>query len=290
MTEYIEYFTNEKIIKFGNFGVDRIKLKGLLINGKKEGQWIEGYINEFYEYVYKEINYINNELNGPYKIFNDQSNIIEEGNYNSNKLNGRFIRYFYANNTYSDVNKVEKGKYIQKECIYINGKINGLCKEYDLFGLRKEINYINSIKNGKYRDYDEYGIISEECTYVNDLKEGESLRYIDTDIVDYKFIYKNGKIINKIEYEYIRNFNEYILVKENYYNYVNNNLSKKSFNNLFDYEILNTKIYNTDKTIIEEINYKDDKIINHTFYADDGNILEKIIYEDCKIISHTFYN
>jgi antitoxin component YwqK of YwqJK toxin-antitoxin module len=79
-----EYYNNNKIIKF----------KGLKVNGKKEGDWIEGiligYNENGYYYYYKKINYINNIKNGEYKEYYRNNILKAKGNYINDKLEGEY--------------------------------------------------------------------------------------------------------------------------------------------------------------------------------------------------------
>jgi antitoxin component YwqK of YwqJK toxin-antitoxin module len=66
MTEFVEvYFTEEELKKlYINSDKKLLKEKGYKLNGKKEGEWIEGYFDDWDKYFYKKINYINNIKQG----------------------------------------------------------------------------------------------------------------------------------------------------------------------------------------------------------------------------------
>jgi antitoxin component YwqK of YwqJK toxin-antitoxin module len=95
MCEYIEeYFTEKEIPElfietYSKYKINKLcKSKGLLVNGKKEGKWIEGYFNKNY-YYYKEINYFDNIKHGECKKYYKNGDIYSKCNYFNGKKEGK---------------------------------------------------------------------------------------------------------------------------------------------------------------------------------------------------------
>ena len=61
-----------------------------------------------------------------------------------------------------------KGKYYNFSGEYVDGKINGNVKEYDIYGpLIFDGQYVNGERNGKGKEYNEYGLILFDGEYLN---------------------------------------------------------------------------------------------------------------------------
>jgi antitoxin component YwqK of YwqJK toxin-antitoxin module len=97
MSEYIEeYFTENELKKYyKNKDTKFIKEKGLLVNGKKEGNWIEGYFNDDNIYFYKDINYIDNIKEGKSKEYYYDGKIRIESCYHNDLLEGDYTSFFF---------------------------------------------------------------------------------------------------------------------------------------------------------------------------------------------------
>ena len=186
MTEYIEKYFIEEELSYNYKSKKLIKLKGLLVNDKKEGEWIIGEIKKYYNflknldygYFYDKVYYVDNKLNGPYIKYNEYSEIIEKGNFKDDLKNGIItnIDLDCINKTIFK-NGIEHGIYISHE-IDTNFII-----EYGNFNYGK--------LNGKYKMYDNYGNISGIFNYINNKKEGKQICYFTKE----NTIYINDKII-----------------------------------------------------------------------------------------------
>jgi antitoxin component YwqK of YwqJK toxin-antitoxin module len=199
MTEYIEkYYDNNK---------QHIEYKGLLVNGKKEGEWIEGYFlkqksflsqninNRDYLflngnfYYYSKINYINNKINGILQVYTDDDKLEHEYTYSNGIKNGPYKIYYsfiLATDLYLNMNYIGN---IMEEGEYVNGEKNGINKIYYKNGLLKEqCTFIKDEIQGPYKIYTYNGELYEESEYKYGLKNGP-----------YK-LYRNGKIFREGEY------------------------------------------------------------------------------------------
>jgi antitoxin component YwqK of YwqJK toxin-antitoxin module len=142
MIKYIEeYYLEEKLPNYyKNENQKLIKFRGTMVNGKKEGIWIEGYFKNN-EYYYNKINYIDNIKQGECIEYYDNGNIKEKCNYKNNKLEGECTEYWENGNIY-------------KEYYYLNNLIEGEYKiYYDNCDIQRKYNYLNGLKNGKYIFY-----------------------------------------------------------------------------------------------------------------------------------------
>jgi hypothetical protein len=230
MTNYIEkYFTKEELPSeyseyYDNTNNKFLKIKGLIINEKKEGEWIVCKFKKInyqgrrknYVYFYKKINYINNIKEGECLIYilphytpNNFNEYIlyKQCHYKNNKLDGNYIEYnitpsytFFINNNF-----------IKEKGLMINGKREGewiRCFMYFHFynyGIENiyiniyKINYINNLKEGK-------------CELYNNLLRNYNVD-VDVDVnmniknyeVNKTFFFKDNKEINGNNIYYISN-------------------------------------------------------------------------------------
>ena len=65
----------------------------------------------------------------------------------------------------------------------MNGKLNGIFKEYKYGKPLSELNWMNGEKNGILRIWDKEGRLIEEISYVDDLRDGPSTRYYDKGVL-----------------------------------------------------------------------------------------------------------
>ena len=134
------------------------------------------------------------------------------------------------------------------ECEYLNGKKNGIYKEYDNNGtLIIECEYLNGKKNGKYKTYNERGNLILDAEYSNDklmnifnydkinwmingLHDGNGfikeknqegkisfeIEYVNGNIRKIRHYYDNGKL--KVEEEHLNEGIKFNKIKEYYKN------------------------------------------------------------------------
>ena len=131
--------------------------KYFINNNKREGEFIEYYMNNTIRSTY---NYINGKIHGTYIMyFYDDNDDVDvdvdvdnnvDGNVNNNcgacgKNTGIFLRCNVIHGNISGLyTEFYSNGNICKEKNYINGKLDGVCKEYDRNGnIHKVTNYIN---------------------------------------------------------------------------------------------------------------------------------------------------
>ena len=216
-------------------------LKVNVINNKKEGPYERygyGDIKRFYE----EGSYKNGELDGVYKIYDKNGEIIEKGNYKNGKLEGVLKQYnggrLYKEETYKngELNGVykysEDGKIIEKvyterdleefddddllEGVVVEKeKLDVEYKIYDDFGeITEEVIYNSGKLEGVYRSYDKYGELEKEVTYKGVLKEGLYKIYEMSELVE-EGTYKNGMKNRTILYKLNGRINKIIIYRNN---------------------------------------------------------------------------
>ena len=113
---------------------------------------------EFGEHHKVRYNMVNGKIEGKFELFVD--NILHEViEYVNGDRHGKYIKYC-DNKQYSS--------FIKYECNYVNGKLEGECKEYSEEGkLMKKYNFANGNINGIYINYYEDGTIKDIHNYVN---------------------------------------------------------------------------------------------------------------------------
>jgi antitoxin component YwqK of YwqJK toxin-antitoxin module len=184
---------------------NKVEAKNLMVNGKKEGKWIE-YIDVFGNStsILKEAYYYNLTIykeDKPYGVSRQYSY----------KVNCLLNSYPYKDGV---VNGIVKFYY---ECVglhwevpFKNGKENGLAKEYNEKGkLITEVNYINGIKNGESKSYYYSGELRSKDIYIDKKREKWHESY-----------YKNGNIEYKdsADFEDSSEYPKYDVQKEYYEN------------------------------------------------------------------------
>ncbi len=98
MSYYIEeYYLEENLPNYyKNKNKKLIKLKGIINNGKKEGEFIEGYFCKAGFHYYEKVNYFDNKKQGFAILYETNTNsIIGKYNYKDDKLNGLYEFYNY---------------------------------------------------------------------------------------------------------------------------------------------------------------------------------------------------
>ncbi len=193
-----------------------------IINGKKEGKWIEYYDNgniETIEY------YKNDKLDGEYRKYYPNGQIQRIEHFKNNSLNGKVISYYENGNKkreYTYKNNLLDGKFIKyyedgtisSIQNYKNNKLNGKSIVYYSNGNINEITYYKDGKrNGGYIEYYSNGIIAVKSYYKDDNLDGKFMEYYENGNIEIEQNYKNGKF-DGWYIRYDRNGN---IVRKEYY-------------------------------------------------------------------------
>jgi antitoxin component YwqK of YwqJK toxin-antitoxin module len=172
---------------------NKAEAKNLIVNGKKEGKWIEYYTEGDFAIDRKDSNgatnyrlvvyqngkvigvgreyYISGVLMGETPLSDGVPNGISRGYYPNGKLKGEAP---YTNGKINGVvkNYYENGK-LRSESVFIDDKENGVEKTYDESGeIESEIPYTMGKKNGVMKEYDASGKHWCETPYMNDTING----------------------------------------------------------------------------------------------------------------------
>ena len=166
----------------------------------KDYAYIPKYLKNYDKYlltlIKKDVNIVkyipkkfrnNNFLNNIVKLYGNK--IIINNNFNLKIINNYIIGQKYDNNN----NLIFEGE-------FYNNNFNGRCKKYNNNNLIFDGRYKNNYKNGLGTEYDNNGIISFYGEYKNNLKNGKGIEYENGNIIYdgyYKNNLKNGKGIVK---------------------------------------------------------------------------------------------
>ena len=147
-----------------------IKAEGTLKNGYKSGLW-------YYYYPSGKLsskeNYIENQLDGQIKYFDDQENLIAIEKWSKGLQQDSSI-YFYPDG------QIEKGG------IFANGMYKGKWLFYYNNGnLKRAGSYSNGLPAGSWTFYNEKGILVQEGYFEYGLEEGEWKFYGDNGDLEY---------------------------------------------------------------------------------------------------------
>ncbi|WP_136667411.1 tetratricopeptide repeat protein [Flavobacterium sp. H122] len=166
-TNYFNGKKNGEEIYYGNNGEELITLNyenGMLISYKKqtENEVLTDKGNAVITANYKngkpalEINYKNGELNGTYKFYAENGNLLINSEYNEGDLTKRAMNYMNGK-PYFIENLKDNDYEGVTTYFYPNGKV------------KIEANYSNDELNGMYKEYDESGKVIVEKKYEDDI-------------------------------------------------------------------------------------------------------------------------
>jgi antitoxin component YwqK of YwqJK toxin-antitoxin module len=152
---------------------DKAEAKNLMVNGLKEGKWIE-YLDEIQNIVKTERNsmyyrltiYKKGKQNGIVRVYLFNGKLFCETTFTSGKRNG-------IQRQYNDVG-------LLSETSFSDDKMNGVQKWFYNEGeLEGEVHYFNNIQNGTEKHYYKNGNLKSETIYTNGVK-GISKKFDET--------------------------------------------------------------------------------------------------------------
>lgn len=233
-------------------------LIGPVVNKKKEGSFI---LLDTDGNKTGDLNYKNDELNGPQKYFDEKGNLKQEKTYLNGKVDGLRKSYYENGNIeYEENYKEDKldglltnyypngGK--QCELMFVNDERDGPLNCYYADGSKKSsVNYTNGKQNGEFAFYNELGDITAKGTYKNDELSGDYFQYFDGKKIKEECFYENDKVKNS----YKTYYNNGALKTETFY--VNGKISRK-VENFITGKISQESFYN-DKEELETIDLYD---------------------------------
>ncbi len=110
--------------------------------------------------------YVDDILEGAYKIYDDDDILLERGNYVADKKHGICEKYLPNGIMYEKVT-------------YIAGKKEGICKKYRRDGsLEEEITYVEDKRHGPQIKHHPSGNQVEEIFWNEDVRDGPSRKYV----------------------------------------------------------------------------------------------------------------
>jgi antitoxin component YwqK of YwqJK toxin-antitoxin module len=138
--------------------------------------------------LYKELFYVNNRLQGIFKTYHENGQLMEMGLYKNDKEYGEYKKYD------------EHGRFVS-EWDYVKGKLHGQCRNYLAGRIISKINVCYGINHGESIEYYE---MSEQVKYITYFKHGKQhgpmVRYDKEGKVMFSSIYSNGEIESTTQY------------------------------------------------------------------------------------------
>lgn len=255
----------------------------------------------------------NNKKNGISIQYDTQKNILWEGEYKNNKLDGPFKEYgeiwitkgIYKNNLIegevlsihktdgTTIKEIYKNGLLEGEKIYYNtdgsidkiyeykkGKLNGTSKDFRKNGkLYEVIEWKDDEKNGRYIKYDSEGRIEEYIEYKNGTVDGVYKEFYKGQIL-LDENYKNGKrdgIVKK--YHYNGNIKKEIMYDKGkcLWDKSYSEEGKLKIYNIYDEkysEVKIRKVYNENEKLVKEVEYTKDRTeIVREYREKDGTLV-----------------
>jgi antitoxin component YwqK of YwqJK toxin-antitoxin module len=223
---------NTTFIKGGEKAL--VCIEGQYKNGQNDGvfsAYIMDSIDHKKRYKIWEQIYSKGQLNGEWKTFSLNGNLVQFQTYKNDSLNGVSRNYWID------------GKSIMEERIYFNGKSKYIQKEYSQSGkVVEETTFVNEIPNGPAKKYYPSGILKDEVILENGVPNGLRRYYYPTGKIWIESEMKNGQ-----PWTVIANYTESGQKRDA------GNLKEGNGTVIF---------YNEDGTIRETISYKNGKAIN----------------------------
>lgn len=150
-------------------------IEGQKINYERSGLftvYLIDSIDHSKRYKLWEQEYLNDKLNGLWKVYTPHGTIARYQTFKNDSLNGASVDYWID------------GKSIMQERIYSNGSSRYIQKDYFQNGkVSIEIAFINGVPNGKNKEYYSDGILKKEQVFKDGILNGE-----------FKYYYPSGKI------------------------------------------------------------------------------------------------
>lgn len=167
--------------------IQGVMITGFVLNGEKNGTWIEYYPNEMPRKI---MDYKSGKLDGVCFEINKYGFLEQQSEYTNDILDGRLVQW-------------AQGGYMKLIENYTMGQLNGERKTfYDNRGkIQEEANYKNGKRDGKTVWYRENGTIMATYNYKDDLFEGVSENYYEDGNIKSSKIYKNNQL-NGLNREY----------------------------------------------------------------------------------------
>lgn len=193
-----------------------VKVTGDVMNGMKEGLWIENHPNaELPHFIiqYKEdkkdglymefdkqgnlvkmVDYKNEMLHGDYYVWNKNGRITKKQQYKEGLLDGKSVIY------------TDKG-FIQEESEYKEGKRHGITTWYLTEEKMQGPKYVmytyqNGMFEGVQETYYENGNIKTQKMFSNNVQHGAAIEYYEDGRIKSEANYKNGELKGRVkEYE-----------------------------------------------------------------------------------------
>jgi antitoxin component YwqK of YwqJK toxin-antitoxin module len=205
----------------------QVSSEGLMINGKPDGYWKTYYVTGIIKSEGKRTNHL---LDSIWLFYDVKGDTIQKISYMYGKKNGYLITFDYSTagdgsgrgtiiskELYIDDRKEGKSYYyfpdakLKSEVSYLNGKKQGLSKEFDESGKtislvyyhngyvteREDINRKdkNGLKQGVWREFYPDGRIKKEENYVNDILDGFYKEYNEKGDMVLLLNYKKGNLV-----------------------------------------------------------------------------------------------
>ncbi len=263
----------------------KVSSEGTLLNGKPDGYWKTFYENGVLK---SEGNRRNFQLDSVWKFYNEQGVLTTEYVYQSGKKNGLKKTYSgesqkllteeqYVNDIKQGLTNLYKDGYKSKEVPFVNGKEEGIGREFSKDSLvitittykngyvtrEEKINRYDKFgkKQGNWKSFYPNGAVHIECRYVEDKLDGYFKEYgldgnlLKTEKYDFGVLKKNVAELVKLD------------VKNDYYE-----SGKLKSSGTFKEGTAEgvTRYYSEDGKIINAKIYKDGELIGEGVYDEKG--------------------
>jgi antitoxin component YwqK of YwqJK toxin-antitoxin module len=170
-------------------------------NGKKYGVYKKYWKTNFTNLrartgvIWVEANYWNDQLNGEYKEYDKDGNLIILTNYKDGKLDGEYKKFYYAKFDEEDnLHRFYEGK-LDFQCFYKNDKLEGEYKSFHMNGqLSTQEYYKDGKEEGEHKEWYKNGQLRRKCYYKNGKIDGLEQEFYDNGNLKKQAFYKNNNL------------------------------------------------------------------------------------------------
>lgn len=219
-TAFSQYIYNVRVSSMADGSFEQyygnVKVVGDVMNGMKDGNWIENYPNsDMPRYI---IQYKEDKRDGLYLEFDKQGNLIKKTDYKDDLIHGGSFDW-NKNGRISKKQEYKEGQldgksviytdkgFIQEESEYKEGKRHGITTWYLNEEKQQGPKYVMyTYQDGKFEGvqetYYENGNIKTQKMFSNNVQHGAAIEYYEDGRIKSEANYKNGELKGRVkEYE-----------------------------------------------------------------------------------------
>lgn len=186
-----------------------LEITGQVVNGKKEGTWMETFVKDDNFLPHRVIHFKNDKKNGLYIEIDKTGAITKKADYKDDQPNGVSCQWYRGGRLFKKDSYKEgilDGEQIQcyeqggrqEVATYKDGKREGQTTWYDQDGnMMMTIDYKNGQFDGEQKTYYINGVMKSSKTFKNNKQEGPAKEFYENGSLKSETNYRNGELQGK---------------------------------------------------------------------------------------------